>query len=172
MDSLLELFDKLPLRHYAVCYHDRDVNEDGTPKTPHIHYLLNLQKDKTTTWCINTFSRWQMDNGVEVIQNTLCEVAVDPVGSYRYLRHADDADKAQYELDEVITDDSAYWLIKEERRYCDQDDNNVALNIITDIMAGVHPLEMVRRYGREYVINRNHYQSFVGTIRNADWQEV
>lgn len=170
-DLLLDLLEKLPLRHFALCFHDKDTNEDGTPKAPHIHYLLNLQKDKTTQWCCNTFARYQAEQGVEEIQNTLCEVATDPTQMYRYLRHADDLDKVQYDIDEVITDDSAYWFIREEKRYSDYDDKNQALNIVTDIMSGVSQMEMLRRYGREYVINRDKYMAFVRGL-DSDMQEV
>lgn len=170
-DLLLDLLEKLPLRHFALCFHDKDTNEDGTPKVPHIHFLLNLQKDKTTQWCCNTFARYQAEQGVEEIQNTLCEVATDPTQVYRYLRHADDPNKVQYDIDEVITDDSAYWLIREEKRYSDYDDKNQALNIVTDIMSGVSQMEMLRRYGREYVINRDKYMAFVRGL-DSDMQEV
>lgn len=170
-DLLLDLLEKLPLRHFALCYHDKDTNADGTTGIPHTHFLLNFLRDKNNQWLCNMFARYQAEQGVEEIQNTFCEVVRDPVQVYRYLRHADDPQKYQYSLDEVISDDSAYWLIREEKRYSDYDDKNQALNIVTDIMAGVSQMEMLRRYGREYVINRDKYMAFVRGL-DSDMQEV
>lgn len=160
-EQLHECFDKMKLRHYAYILHDSDLNEEGDPKVNHIHYVINVVKETTCQWVCNTLARYQAEIGVEVIQNTLCEVATDPVSCYRYLRHADDPKKYQYDADCVITDDSAYWLIREEKRFQIVDDSNTAFNIITDIINHVPMFEMLKRYGREFVINCNHYYSFV-----------
>lgn len=160
-EQLFDCFDKMKLRHYAFILHDHDVKEDGSPKGDHTHFVINTIKECTTQWVCNTLTRYQAEIGVEVIQNTLCQVAADPVQCYRYLRHADDPEKYQYSGDDVVTDDSGYWLIREEKRFQYVDDSNTAFNIITDIINHVPMFEMLKRYGREFVINRNHYYSFV-----------
>lgn len=79
---------------YAAIVHDKDTNEDGTPKKRHFHVMCRFGN-----------ARW-----VDSIAKELGITAnyIEKCGSLekygRYLVHADDPDKAQYTLDQVEGD--------------------------------------------------------------------
>lgn len=72
--------------------HDRDINEDGTPKKPHYHIVFAFPSQK---------SNLQIEDIVSAIGGVGCENVMD-IGAYtRYLTHDDDEDKAQYSKDDI-----------------------------------------------------------------------
>ena len=68
-------------------------------------------------------------------------------------------DKVQYRRDERISDDEHYWLHLDKTEGLTDTKNNTALAIINDLRAGVSPMRMVERYGRDYVIYHERYAS-------------
>lgn len=83
----------MSLKAMASPLHDRDVNEDGEPKKPHRHVLIDFGKTKKSA------------AQVQEISDELSGVKVDPKqclvrtmrGAVRYLVHYDDPSKAQYD---------------------------------------------------------------------------
>lgn len=86
LEKLSEVFPK-----HAYILHDQDINEDGTPKKPHYHWLGSRE----TPVAISTIAK----------QLGIAENAVEFCKSYRtflrYLIHLDHPDKAQYKPDAV-----------------------------------------------------------------------
>lgn len=72
--------------------HDKDVNEDGTPKKPHYHVLMKFKTQK---------SNLQVEDIVSKISGAGCECIHDAGQYARYLTHMDDEDKAQYDASSV-----------------------------------------------------------------------
>lgn len=67
--------------------HDSDINPDGTPKKPHYHVILMFETVKTTE---------QVKEIIEQIGGVGVEKINSLRGYARYLIHADNPEKAQY----------------------------------------------------------------------------
>lgn len=72
--------------------HDSDVSHDGTNKKPHYHVVLMFQGPKTEAQAQEVF---------DLIGAVKCQAVKDLRGTCRYLCHLDDANKAQYSVDDV-----------------------------------------------------------------------
>lgn len=139
------------VRHFAFIKHDKDVNEDGSLKEPHFHILIVFHNARTLSAVKSDFANRR--------QNTLCEVCEDVEGSFDYLTHRRHTNKVQYLLTDIISDDIAYF-----KGLVSHEDENRAFELVNDIICGKSPLYLLRRYGREYVINRNKYYEMANII--------
>ena len=74
---------------------------------------------------------------------------------FSYLDHHDKPDKFQYDDSLIVCDDLAYWQGLKKG-----DTEERVLNIVDDLIAHVPYRELVRRYGRDIVINYNKYWEF------------
>lgn len=111
----------------AAILHDRDVTADGELKKPHYHVMLFYRSVKSYA---------QVRALTDSLNATSPEQVGDTRGYVRYLCHADDPDKAQYSISEIIrfggvdlrkwlkpTIEERYDLISEMIAFCN--DNNV-----------------------------------------------
>lgn len=141
------------IRYYAYILHDKDINADGTLKTPHYHLLL-------------VFYNAMTENAVKSLfpsnQNTLTQVLKDKYACFNYLDHKDKPDKYQYDHALIVSNDLEYWDNLQE---CGEDDDN-CMNIINDILAGVPQSVMVMRYRRDYIIHRDKYFAVARSIEH------
>ena len=162
------------IQHYAYAYHDKDVKADGTPKEPHTHILLYTYDGKSSSAICKIFNRYAQSicaNDAKPEQ-TLCEIMVDSVHMWRYLLHLDDPDKYQYEESRRICDDVGYWKSMERTECLTECTSNKALQIMQDLEDGISTMEMVRRYGREWVINRGKYLACHAAIHTETYGAV
>lgn len=81
--------------------HDKDINADGTPKKPHWHVLFMFEGPKTLD---------QARSVAEKIGGVGCEVINGLRGYARYLTHADNPEKAQYNSADVVSLGGADYL--------------------------------------------------------------
>ena len=89
--------DRLRALHMQVLIsplHDKDICADGSQKKPHYHVMLIFEGPTT------------MANAKKLLTSVGCvefvKELVRPVGYARYLCHLDDADKAQYDVKDVV----------------------------------------------------------------------
>lgn len=91
--------------NYAFILHDLDVCEDGSFKTPHIHFVFIADKGQSKQNWINTlsvmFSVPKEAIGVQIMGSERA--------SLRYLLHADNPEKHQYNM-ELCSSFPASWL--------------------------------------------------------------
>lgn len=80
------------ITHYAYIVHDKDVNEDGTPKKPHIHLFMKFKDSQQFKYIAKWF---------DVSENYINRIKGKWVTAIRYLVHANDESKYQYEDSEV-----------------------------------------------------------------------
>lgn len=154
------------IRTYAYIRHDKDILEDGTPKEPHYHVLLSLVDTKAQQQVVNWLKREVFCSG--------CNVLAQPIKSrasaWRYLCHLDNPEKVQYSPDEIQTNKRAYWE-RPETMGADKEAANAFF--LHDLMT-LSPVELARRYGRDYIKNfdryhafvRAFYDSYMNTLRN------
>ena len=140
------------IRAYAYIEHNRDKNEDGTPKENHIHILI-----KTVNGCtVDSVRKWfkGYTDSNELPINTLGQVMHDIDSSYDYLTHDTEQAKAdgktQYKKEEIISNDLQYF-----ENHSLHDEDNISLALV-EMCEGIPLQEIARKYGRDFII---HYQS-------------
>lgn len=149
------------VQHWAIALHDKDLNQDGTPKEVHSHVLLYTFSLKTSSAIKKRFDKFSAvyyhKLGQEP-QNTLSQECDSMSMMWRYLTHMDDPDKYQYPKSIRRCDNFSYWLKLENNfdKTCAKE--NIALAIVNDLLDGVSTMELLERYGREYAIYRARYQ--------------
>lgn len=137
------------VKDYAYITHDSDVLEDGTPKTAHTHIVITFRDAKTFSSVNKMFLRLKAEYGA----NTLIEPCIDLKQCLRYLVHADNPEKFQYDGRLVV---STYKL----DCYNIEDDYSPTEALLDDIINEVPLRVMVKRYGRDFVINYQKYATF------------
>lgn len=143
------------IRHWAYILHDKDTNEDGSLKQSHYHVLIQLNNAMTMSACRALFP---------TEQNTLAQPQYDKAASFLYLTHKDQPDKYQYPDTDIICDNPDYWKKLQESG----EDDDKTVNIIDDIIACVPFRELMRRYGRDLVINYSRYREFAEAVRKEE----
>lgn len=88
----LATLDSLHVPAFVSPLHDADVNADNTPKKPHYHVLLMFSGVKT---------KEQAQEAITNIHGVGCETVSTVRGYARYLVHADNPEKAQYNKSDV-----------------------------------------------------------------------
>ncbi len=162
------------IRAWAYIYHDHDVYEDGDLKgqlkEPHFHIMIRLYRPFTHSaikrWfaCVN-------DEGALINTHVVC---CSDVGSYfDYLIHKYNPDKYQYDPALRICSNPADFI--EDDAIC-QDNLSDALE---DILKGVPSYEIVKKYGRDFIIHSRTLYELADRIRcersyrsEAQWKEV
>ena len=161
------------ISHYAYILHDKDtyaeevrdkdnnlVHEKGELKKAHYHILVDFYNACSANACKRLF--------VTPADNPKVEVINDMVASYRYLTHKDNPDDYQYSSDCINSSDINYYehmcIIGSKK-----DSDNIAMQIIEDILKKVNPRILVHRYGRDFVIHMNQYYDCAREIK--DWEE-
>jgi hypothetical protein len=89
-------------QHWWFVRHDKDVDEFGVPKKPHWHLLFSFGSPRDLNTVMNYFKKYSF----------LLPNSYERIGSLhwakRYLVHADDPQKAQYNFSDVETNDENY----------------------------------------------------------------
>ena len=149
------------IQHFAMCKHDRDVKEDGTPKDVHTHIILYTYNGHTTSAIRKNFDNFSAEiykDKQEQIEHTLVQECHSVVAQFRYLRHLDDSNKAQYDEIEVVTDDNIYWKDLCRSNGMNDSSVNYALQMFDDMLDGVSTREMIVRYGKEYIYHSHSFK--------------
>lgn len=140
------------IRSYAYIEHNKDINEDGTPKERHIHLLLRTVNSRSVDDVRNWFKGYTDINGMPI--NTLGQEMHDIGSSFDYLTHsteqAREEGKYQYDKSEIVSNDLKYF---EDSTINDEDNISLAVMELCD---GVPLKEVALKYGRDFII---HYQS-------------
>lgn len=140
------------IRAYAYIEHNKDINEDGTPKERHLHILLRLINNRTLDDVRNWFKGYTDLSGLPI--NTLGQVMHDISSSFEYLTHDTEQARAEgkhlYDPTEIVSNDIQYF---KDSTLHDEDNISLALMEMCD---GIPLQEVAKKYGRDFII---HYQS-------------
>lgn len=144
--------------HYAYVFHDKDMNDDNSLKQPHYHIVITYVDAKTLP------SRFKITRALDKIycKNTRVEAVENLRLSLRYLIHLDDKDKYQYSLKDISFDSGSYL------RYFEDNAINTTEEILEDILAEKSLRYLVRKYGRDLVINYNKYCAFARMLYSEE----
>lgn len=142
------------IRHWAYILHDKDKKADSDElKEAHYHVLINVANTVTASAIRKYFPAGP---------STLAQPVRDKSSCYNYLTHADKLDKYQYPETDIVCDDPDYWHRIQDG---DTESNEKTLNILDDMANMVDLYEMVRRYGRDFVVNYDRYRAFAEILR-------
>ena len=154
----VEKYCHLPhVKNYAYIMHDKDLLEDGTPKQPHIHLVVVYHNARTLSAVRSDFTAYE--------QNTLSEYCIDLEGAYDYLLHKRNPEKYQYSKDEVKTNVGYF------RGDYSSAEDNTAFCLVMDIISGKSRFDLLRKYGRDYAINREKYHGLATEIQQEQEYE-
>lgn len=96
-DNVIKCLAKEHLTFAVSPIHDKDVNEDGSPKKSHYHLLLSYSSATT----LNNITRWFKACGMPESELHSVRVCASGVGYFRYLTHKDNPEKAQYNDNDI-----------------------------------------------------------------------
>lgn len=150
------------VQHFAIAYHDKDLKADGTLKPPHTHVVLILYDAKTTSSIRNHFDRLAMEIVKDTDnkpQNTTAQIMSETSAQWRYLIHADDPDKYQYDESVRICDEYHWWRRVESSYDMTCGVQNVGYQMYLDVLNGTPTRKMIERYGKEYIYHATHFKS-------------
>ena len=145
-DFCLKILEETELKdiieHYALCYHDKDNAKS------HTHILIKFYRNES--YLTKLFEWFHCDN-ISDCRHKLKHC-------YDYLIHNSKQcrkdRKYLYDEEERVVDDIDFWQnLKDE----DDDKDDIAISIVHDILNGVPQFELLKRYGREFVIYRKQY---------------
>lgn len=148
------------IRAYAYAYHDKDTNEDGTLKEPHIHLLIITYNTCTLSAVRRWFSGFVQD-GKDV--NTIVQKLTDEYEMYEYLIHntlqAKFDGKYQYDKSIRKTNDPIYWQAYEESNW-----DNVQL-ACEMLLKGTSIHDCGRMFGRDFILHYNAIKHYLTDVQ-------
>lgn len=169
METYLEPFDFLQVlnsenvRHWAWILHDKDTHENGELKTAHYHIILTTPTYRSVKVVRDWFYALGVKNADGMPINTLGQIVKNESDMLAYFTHSNAPEKYQYPEEDVQFDDADYWQKKTGAEASASDD------FVEDLIAReLSPVEMARKYGRDYIRNYNSYEMFSQCSRNYE----
>ena len=102
---------------FASKIHDKDILEDGTPKTIHLHIMLETYETYTQLQALKEFS-----NALNVDKKLISLKGSNNLYLLvQYLTHKNDQNKAQYNFSEILTNNSEYLEELYNTEYVDRE---------------------------------------------------
>ena len=145
MDEVAHLVDKLRLDEYEYILHDKDVNEDGSPKEPHVHFIFKREK------------RIRLTEFFKLKSNTYIELPRNVSDAEKYLVHENAPKKHQYSRKEIVefhaNGINTLALTKQELA---EKRNESFL----DDLGALTRRELAYKYGMDYMKNYQRYEAF------------
>lgn len=148
---------------YAFIEHNKDVDtKDGVIVNipAHCHIVLHTFNAKTFNQIKLWFNGWQDDDGKDI--NTFVQ-ELDNLSAYRdYLTHKNCDNKYHYKESDIIE----YNLFKYIKAESESTDN--CFNILIDFNANIPLSVMVKKYGRDFIINYDRYYQMFLRIKESE----
>lgn len=159
LDNLKRYCDDY-MQLYAYILHDKDILDDGTLKTPHIH-LVGLLKHNTSRLCttINNIDDYIHTGTLAITIDKMSDI----VGSIQYLVHKNDTNKYQYPFENIVSNIS----IGELNTYMNSDARCMSIEYLIDIVEHTRSrIEIMRKIG---LSNYHQYRNVINDIYNEIW---
>jgi len=99
---------RLISKKYYFIKHDRDIDDFGVPKKEHWHYLFTFTNSRDLSTVKNYFTEFVKDNKEPYLLENSFEKIISIVGSKKYLCHFENPHKAQYNWQDVETNDEYF----------------------------------------------------------------
>ena len=172
--SYAEPHEFLPLlaqaKHWCYIKHDKDKNEDGTPKVTHYHILARFPTERS----LNSCRKLQL--GTQNLLGKQMRKLQDQMKLTAYLTHDTDAcrkaHKHIYSIEDVVYKANDNYWEKQFDKEADQA-NQKASNedFLNDLLAEDFSLrDMAIKYGRDFIKNFDKYMKFRGLFTIKSWE--
>lgn len=128
LSELKSILDTRPIARYAYIVHDKDVDDNGNPKEPHVHVMIECR----TSQKLDTIASWFNDKPERIQKGTGGNSKYKYQNMIAYLIHDTDTskDKYQYPVSDVVSNFDVNSMLE---------DAKAAINVRTR----KHPLEDV-----------------------------
>lgn len=142
------------IKNYVYIFH----KAEGEQKKDHIHLLVRLKN----TYNLKTVCGWFTTE----TDNAKNEVIDQPRQFVKYMLHQTEKSiedgKIKYDESELKSDNLDYWLRAEQ---------DTMKLIIEDLLDGISTLDMVNKYGRDFIIHYKNIMMVVKEIRMEGGRE-
>ena len=139
---------------YAYILHDRDIKDDGTPKDPHFHFLLVLNRSRRLSDIQSCMKKTLQGN-------VLLQPCRSVSDSYGYLTHENDDNKVQYDESSIVSSaDKAYWKPADTSSDSVTSCDSIMLAYL-DLLKSMPLTDCAKKYGRDFIIHYNHIKSLL-----------
>lgn len=158
--DIQKVFDyrKEQVRRWCAILHDKDVDENNQPVIQHYHIVAEFYDAYRVSSVRNWFKTCLDDKGQAV--TTLGQLVIDRKSITDYLTHSNTPEKHQY----PETDIENYLDYVGIAGTSPRNDDDSALNIIDDMLNGASFYDLIRRYGREFIINSQKYREAIALM--------
>lgn len=153
------------IRRYCYILHDRDFHLDGSPKEPHIHLWISFINKKSLRQLIDMLYV-ELEDGSK--PNTLDELCDNNFVAQRYLLHLDNPEKAQYDIDEIVSFNVDLSNIFEvtSKGLCWEID---ALSMLVN---GESKFDVAKKYGRDFIYHYLQFKALANDIREEEFSRI
>lgn len=163
-ETLTSALEKEPnIRTWAYILHDKDTEDDGTPKTPHVHIVLGLNesvKYSTAGGYAGVPAQYVQHIRQRIIAGK--RWYADIGGALSYLTHRNAPDRYQYSDDDVVAKPGYDWIAVRTKSESKQAENKSLQNLLAGIESGT-----VRRYNLHQHISMQMYIDHKAEIEKA-----
>ena len=146
----------------ATIIHDKDITDNGEPKTIHMHAYIETNEKHTKKQFIDILS--------ELLQIDKQKISVDGTKSnvlmLQYLTHKNQPNKAQYEVDRIITNNKELLNERMNTKYKTKEQKNN--DLLADITNCKTILELTEKQGIE---TANKYRNTFNQIKQEQKQD-
>ena len=146
----------------ATIIHDKDLTDNGEPKTIHMHAYIETNEKHTKKQFIDILS--------ELLQIDKQKISVDGTKSnvlmLQYLTHKNQPNKAQYEVDRIITNNKELLNERMNTKYKTKEQKNN--DLLADITNCKTILELADKQGIE---TANKYRNTFNQIKQEQKQD-
>lgn len=135
IDDVIEILPDF--KFYAYIFHDKDKDDDGNLKKKHLHCFIRNHPLTLSAW----------SNKLGIPENML-EIPRSYRACARYLIHADQPDKYQYDINQVVSNDLDYYKTKyfDEKISIEEQFNDfLALR-----QGRMTPIDFMKKYRHEF----------------------
>lgn len=95
-DNYIEILNELHVPYVLSPWHDKDINhETGELKKKHRHGALKFESNKSIKQVLQMLEPLKLPKHIEIVHS--------PKGLYDYFIHANNPDKAQYDINDIVS---------------------------------------------------------------------
>lgn len=128
-DNVIKALAEEHLTFAVSPLHDRDIEDNGTPKKRHFHLLVAYSSATT----LSNIRGWFKVCGMPESELHSVRLCASGVGYYRYLTHKDNPEKAQYNVNDIcVFNDSGDLFKKFSKTASEKIDDLVRIFQIVD----------------------------------------
>jgi len=162
---------RLISKKYYFIKHDRDIDDFGVAKKEHWHYLFTFTNSRDLSTVKNYFAEFTKENKEPYLLDNSFEKIISITGSKKYLTHFENPNKAQYNWQDVETNDEYFKdLFIEPMSKSDEFDYYV--DSLLKNKQGISLEDFIYKFKSRFVQSMNSNQSFGNILRLISYYQL